>query len=87
MGLNIHVRGVEEKLMQKLKMTAFTQNVSINSLILDVLAQSMGFNTSRKKQEIHHELDTLSGTWTKQDAKQFLKNTEHFEKIDEDLWK
>lgn len=35
----------------------------------------------------YHDLDKLVGTWSEQEAEQFMKSIEDFEKIDEDLWK
>jgi hypothetical protein len=35
----------------------------------------------------HHELDALAGGWSKEEAKAFQKNTQIFERIDEDVWK
>ena len=34
----------------------------------------------------YHDLDALAGTWSEAAAKEFLKNTTDFEKIDEALW-
>ena len=35
----------------------------------------------------YHDLDALAGGWSKEEAKAFQKNTQIFEKIDEDIWK
>jgi predicted DNA-binding antitoxin AbrB/MazE fold protein len=31
-------------------------------------------------------LERLAGTWTEVDEKEFLKNTEEFNQVDQDLW-
>jgi len=36
---------------------------------------------------VYHDLDYLAGTWTEEDDIEFLKATENFNKIDEELWK
>jgi hypothetical protein len=35
----------------------------------------------------HYELDALAGGWSKEEANAFQKNTQVFERIDEDVWK
>jgi hypothetical protein len=34
----------------------------------------------------YHDLDYLSGTWTKEDETEFLLNTQQFNEIDKKLW-
>ncbi len=34
-----------------------------------------------------HELDSMAGTWTTDDANAFAKSNKFFEEIDKDLWK
>jgi hypothetical protein len=84
--MNIHLRGVEPALINQLKKQAAHQRTSVNTLILQLLNQSLGLTKDRQI-KIYHELDKLAGTWKKQEAKSFLKNISDFEKIDEDLWK
>lgn len=86
MSANIHVRGVQDKLMHHLKQEAAHQAVSMNTLILDVLNQRFGV-TSKRKSISYHDLDQFAGTWNKQQAKHFLKEIKHFEQIDKDIWK
>jgi len=47
-------------------------------------ATGMGKEPMFKK---HHDLDALAGGWSKEEAKAFQKNTQIFERIDEDVWK
>ena len=41
----------------------------------------------RLLQPIHHDLDTLAGTWTEQQSKEFLSTLSDFSQIDEELWR
>lgn len=86
MSTNIHLRGVDAKLMRCLKQESVNQDTSMNTLILTVLKQRFGFSHIRKS-TTYHDLDQFSGTWNKQQAKSFLKEIAHFEQIDEDAWK
>jgi hypothetical protein len=45
-------------------------------------------NTGMGKEPVfkkHHDLDALAGGWSREEVKSFQKNTQIFERIDEDL--
>lgn len=86
MPSNIHLRGLNDQLLDRLKQTALAQKVSMNKLVLNMLQQSVGLECSHKPQ-IFHDLDKLAGTWSTQEAKEFLGTIADFEQIDEELWK
>ena len=86
MTVNIHVRGVDEKIVDQLKQLATEQRSSLNKVILAILRQGLGLS-KRKTPKIYHDLDELAGTWTKRQAEEFNKAIAPFEKIDEELWK
>lgn len=83
---NLHLRRLDEKLFQQLKDTASHQNVSVNTLVLNLIRQGLGLS-QRPRTTIYHDLDRFAATWTSTEAKAFMKNISDFEKIDEDLWK
>lgn len=83
---SLHLRKIDSDLMLRLKQTAHTQKVSINSLILSILRYGLGL-TKKHKLPTYDDLDPFIGTWNEEDLKEFEKNTATFEKIDEDLWK
>lgn len=83
---NVHLRNVDNATMRKLKLEAKMKNTSVNQLILMLLKQGLGI--AHKKSNIaYHDMDHLAGSWNDADTTQFLKNTQDFEKIDEDFWK
>ena len=82
----ITIRGIDPKLDQLIKSRAKENSLSINQWILQALRKvtGMGKEPVFKK---HYDLDALAGGWSKEEAKAFHKNTQIFEKIDEDVWK
>lgn len=86
MAANIHLRNVDEKLILLLKQQANKEDISVNTLILMLLRRSLGLSTQLKA-PVYHDLDNLCGTWTKQQAKEFVNNTAEFETIDKEMWK
>lgn len=86
MSSNLHLRNIDPLLMNQLKYQAAQRQTSINTLILDLLKQSLGL-TSDRKSMIYNDLDRFSGTWSAADEKEFLESISPFGTIDEDLWK
>lgn len=82
---NFNLRGLEPELMLILKKEANNQNISVNRLVLMLIERGVGYSRQLKKAK-YHDLDKFAGTWSEKEAKEFEKNTEPFEKIDEDLW-
>jgi len=82
----ITIRGIEPGLDRVIKSRAKQNNLSVNQWILQALKKvtGMGKESVFKK---YHDLDALAGGWSKEEAKAFQKNTQIFEKIDEEVWK
>jgi hypothetical protein len=82
----ITIRGVEPGLDRVIKARAKQENLSVNQWILQALKKITGL---RKEQVFkkHHDLDGLAGGWSREELKSFQKNTQIFERIDEDVWK
>lgn len=86
MSFNIHLRNVDTVLMNQLKHQAAQRQISMNTLVLDLLKQGLGLKAGRQSL-VYHDLDQYAGTWSNQEAKAFLENISDFETIDKDLWK
>ncbi len=82
----ITIRGIDSGLDRVIKSRAKQNNLSVNQWILQALKKitGMGKDPVFKK---YHDLDALSGGWSREEVRSFQKNTQIFEKIDEDLWK
>jgi len=54
--------------------------------VIRLLQESAGIR--QKKQEVlHHDLDSLAGSWTREQAAAFEKTLREQRKIDPQLWK
>lgn len=82
----ITIRGIDPGMDRVIKSRARQNSLSVNQWILQALKKvtGMGKEPVFKK---HHDLDALAGGWSKEEAKAFQKNTQIFERIDEDVWK
>ena len=82
---NFNLRGISPETMATLKQEAEKEHTSVNSLILNLIENSMGLIHEVKRHQ-YHDLDKLAGTWSIKDANEFEKNIKDFEKIDKDIW-
>jgi hypothetical protein len=80
------LRGIDEPLAQTLKELAHNQGVSLNTLTLRLIREATGVD-KRKRTVVHHDIDTLAGTWSKEDEVEFQVATRFLEAIDDEIWK
>ena len=79
------LRGIDDLLAKSLKELARNEGVSLNSLVLRIIREATGVE-KRKRTKLHHDLDSLAGTWSAEDAESFHLATDSLEVIDTDLW-
>lgn len=82
----VTIRGVDPELDHVIKSKARQENLSVNQWILQALKKVTGTGKDPVFKK-HHDLDALAGGWSEEDARLFQKNTEIFERIDEEVWK
>jgi len=80
------LRGIDESLAQTLKELARNQGVSLNTLALRLIREATGID-KQKRSLVHHDLDSLAGTWGEEDELVFRSATRSLETIDEEMWK
>ncbi|BCR04850.1 hypothetical protein DESUT3_19190 [Desulfuromonas versatilis] len=80
------LRGIDEKTAEALKQRAQQEGTSVNAVTLRLIRESLGLD-KKKRVVTYSDLGHLAGTWSKEDAAEFERNTAVFEKVDEELWK
>jgi plasmid stability protein len=80
------VRGLDDDTIAALKEKARQDGSSVNAAPLKSLRKGLGIDKKRHT-AVYNDLDHLAGTWDKKDYKEFVKNIEDFEKIDDKMWK
>ena len=83
---SITVRGIDPRLDRVIKSRAKQNSLSVNQWVLQTLKKVTGTGKEPVFKK-HHDLDALAGGWSKEEVKAFQKNTQIFERIDEDVWK
>ena len=80
------LRGIDDELARGLQQLAQRGRNSVNAVILHLLRDKLGLSKP-KFREIHHDLDDLAGTWTKEEAQEFGAVVSDFAHIDQEMWK
>jgi plasmid stability protein len=80
------LRGIDEKTAEALKERAKSEGTSVNAVTLRLLRESLGIDKKRRT-VTYSDLDHLAGTWSREEAAEFERNTAVFEKIDKEIWK
>lgn len=83
---NISLRNVDEETTSRLKEEANRQGVSVNTLILHLIRQGLGLKARAPRRRVYHDLDHLAGTWSDEEAAEFMNSEADFETVDEELW-
>ena len=84
---NISLRGIDEETASRLKEEAKRRRVSVNALILNLIKSGVEAGSRMRRRRMYHDLDALAGTWTAEEASEFLKSLADFEKDDPELWR
>ena len=79
----LSLRGVDPVLRSALETEAARLGLSLNALILHTLR---GVYQAGHDSPLHHDLDALAGSWSREEADEFRAAVEAFEEIDPMLW-
>ena len=83
---NMSIRGLDDRSLARLKRQAAQEGGSLNSLVVRLL-QGADSASNRSALKKFDDLDALAGTWSKQEARVFERNTAAFSEVDATLWK
>jgi hypothetical protein len=81
----ITLRKIPPELAKAIHRKAAGDKTSATRAVVHVLEESLGL--AKKKQVVHHDLDSLAGAWTKEEASVFEKGLRTQRRIDPELWK
>jgi hypothetical protein len=84
---SITLREIPLETMQLLQEESLRQGLDIETLVHIYIKQGLPANVQHSESPPIHELDALSGTWSRSDFEEFTRAVADFSVIDEDLWK
>jgi hypothetical protein len=81
----ITLRGLDPELSSKIRELSEREGISLNKAALRLMGKGAG-QTGEEEGLIGDSLDHLFGTWSKEEADEFLGNISSLGKIDQELW-
>jgi hypothetical protein len=82
----LSLRGFDEELERRLKEFARSRGISLNKAAILLLRKGAGLG-ERNRKGVGDSLDHLVGRWSEKEEKEFLREIEMFERVDESLWR
>ncbi|MEN8215421.1 MAG: hypothetical protein ABFS56_03405 [Pseudomonadota bacterium] len=76
---------VDDEITSQLKTAANRLGVSIKDLVIQLIRQGIGLSSTAFL-PVYDDLDSLAGTWTEEQEKEFLSAVSDFSQIEETLW-
>ena len=80
------IRGLDDKVLAALKRRAEIEGCSLNSLVVRQLHGEQRAPRAAAPQ-VFDDLDSLAGTWSAKDARDFARRTAPFGEVDPAFWK
>ena len=84
---NLSVRGLDAKALAELKARAAREDASVNSLVLALIQQGLGYRRAKPVLRRHDDLDALAESWKPEEALDFERAAVSFSQVDPQLWK
>ena len=82
----ITLRNIPPPVEKAIRTKARQKQISVNKAVIELLEERIGVLHDAKR-IIHHDLDSLAGSWNPGEAKTFAEAVEVARQIDEDLWR
>ncbi|MBI4603082.1 MAG: hypothetical protein HY721_14080 [Planctomycetes bacterium] len=84
----ITLRNLPREIVRAVEQKARRERISLTKAVVRLLEEAAGLRKERKPEEVlHHDLDWLAGSWTKEEAQAFEGALQEQRKIDPELWK
>ena len=82
----ITLRKIPPELANLIRRKAEAEGLSLTKTTFKLLEESLGIRRKRKSRIAHHDLDSLAGSWSKEEAVAFKKALKDQRQIDPEMW-
>ena len=81
----ITLRNIPPSVEKAIRAKARQKKISVNRAVIELLEERVG--VTERKRAVHHDLDHLVGSWSRDEAKEFDEVLHDMRQIDPELWK
>ena len=86
MSAPITIQNMDEATVKWITEEAQRRGVSAEALVVELIHKGIDLERQESPWPTYHDLDVLAGTWSAEEADEFLKAIVDFEQVDEKLW-
>jgi hypothetical protein len=86
MNKAITIRHLDDDAVEWIGEQAANRGVDEETLVIQLIQRGIDLEQKKNQLPPHHDLDSLAGTWTEEEATEFDNATEGFRRVDPDLW-
>ena len=83
----ITIHHLDEASSEWIEDQASQHGVDKETIVLQLIHRGIGLEQKKEQLATYHDLDSLAGTWTEEDAEEFDRATASFRQVDEELWR
>ena len=87
MGVSVTVENIDPDVLGRLQLEALRRGTDVGMVIKQLIRDNLSPALPSVPTQMHHDLDTLAGTWSAAEADIFNVATSDLARLDEDLWK
>ena len=87
MATEITIHNLDDATAEWISREAQRRGISIESLVLDLIRKGISIDRESSQMQTCHDLDSLAGTWSEEEEREFLNAIADFEQVDEKLWR
>lgn len=82
----VTLRNLPPEMARFIRRQAKKDKTSINKTVIKLLEQRVGEQGNRAHRTLHHDLDSLAGSWSAEEAAEFESHLSAERNIDSELW-
>jgi hypothetical protein len=87
MSISLTIDNFNSEILGRLQSEAQRRGVEVKVLVEEIIQDKLGAPVKSDSTQSHHELDALAGTWSAEEAENFLSTIAEMRQCDEGLWK
>lgn len=87
MSAPITIQNMDEATAKWIDEEAQRRGVSRETLVVELIHKGIDLKRQESLPQTYHDLDALAGTWSDEEAEEFLNAIADFEQVDEKLWR
>lgn len=87
MTTNITIQDLDDATAEWINQEAERRGISVESFVLELIRKGVTVDQATSHLQTYDDLDSLAGTWSKEQEMEFSNAIADFEQVDEKMWR